>query len=56
MKNWKTTTLGILTIVSAIVGAIIEFLKSGTIPNFAILIPAILAGWASIHSADAVGK
>lgn len=53
MKNWKTTLLGSLTIISAISGAGVEFLKAGVFPNFAVLIPVLLSGWALIHSADA---
>lgn len=53
MKNWKTTLLGILTLVSALAGAGVEFLKAGTLPNFAMLVPVLLSGWALLHSADA---
>jgi len=51
--NWKTTTLGILTIVLALANAIYQYLAVGTPPNFATLCAAITAGWGLIHAKDA---
>jgi zinc transporter ZupT len=53
MKNWKTTTLGIASIVSAVAGALIAWLKTGSIPDVSGLIAAVTAGWALFHAADA---
>ncbi len=51
MKHPNTTVLGILTIASAIIGAAIEFLKTGTC-NMVTLGTGITAGWGLISAAD----
>lgn len=48
----KTTILGILTILSAVSAAALEFMQSGTIPNLELLIPAIVGGIGLIKAAD----
>jgi redox-regulated HSP33 family molecular chaperone len=52
MKNWKTTTLGILTIAGALISAVTTFLKTGTI-DLITTGPLITAGWAAIQAKDA---
>ena len=47
----KTTILGILTIIGAIVSGATQFLKGGTI-DFISIIPAISAGFGLIKAAD----
>ena len=51
--NWKTTATGVLSIVVAIAGAAVEFLKTGKVPDLGILIAAIIAGVGLIKAADA---
>ena len=50
--NWKTTTLGILTIIAGLVNAGIEYC-SGKAINYATIASAITAGWGLIHASDA---
>lgn len=52
MKSWKTTTIGVLTIISAVVSAAIGFLKTGGLPDFGLLISAISAGVGLIAARD----
>ena len=52
MKNWKTTTLGILTIVGAMVAAAQAALQTGHF-DWGAIAPQLTAGWALIHAADA---
>lgn len=56
MTNWKTTTLGVLTILGAVSNAGITFLKTGTLPDLGILIAAITAGIGLITAKDAAAK
>jgi len=53
MKNWKTTLLGVLMILGAIINAAIAWLKTGALPNVSELWPAILGGWGLLTAADA---
>ncbi len=53
MKNWKTTTLGVLIIVGAIINAAIHWLQTGALPEVSTLWPAVLGGWGLLHTADA---
>lgn len=48
----KTTLLGILTIIAAVSGAAMEFLKTGSC-NVVALGTACTAGWGLIHAQDA---
>ena len=52
MKNWKTTTLGITTIIAAVAGAAIHLLQKQPV-DWTIVGAACTAGWAMIHAADA---
>ena len=52
MKSWKTTTLGILTIIVAIATAGAEFLKTQSI-NWPALTLGITAGWGLVQAKDA---
>lgn len=52
MGSWKTTTLGVLSILAAVVHAGQGWL-SGTPVDFTALIAAVMAGWGLIHAADA---
>lgn len=50
--NWKTTTLGVLTIVGAIAHAGVQYF-SGQQIDFTVLMAGIAAGWGLFHAADA---
>ena len=51
--NWKTTATGVLSIVVAVAGAAVEFLKTGKVPDLAVLRAAVIAGVGLIKAADA---
>ena len=53
MKHPKTTILGVLTILSAILGVSLEYLKTGTIAHPTEFIALISGGWGLIKAADA---
>lgn len=44
MKNWKTTTIGILLIVSSVSTAALHYFQTGALPDFAPLATAVTAG------------
>lgn len=50
--SWKTTTLGICTIISAVSTAAVTYFKSGILPDFGLLISAITAGIGLIKARD----
>ena len=52
MKNWKTTTLGILTLLGALTNAGLEFIKTGSC-NLPILLTGLTAGWGLVKAKDA---
>ncbi len=52
MKNWKTTTLGILTIAGVAVNAGISLLQGHPL-NLPVLIAGVTSGWGLIHASDA---
>lgn len=51
MASWRTTALGVLTIISAIAGAATSWLKAGTV-DIPTTIAAITAGIGLIHARD----
>jgi hypothetical protein len=53
MKNWKTTTIGILTIVVAIASPLLEFLKAGSLPDLTATFAAVTAGFGLVMAKDA---
>lgn len=52
MKSWKTTITGILTIVVALGAAGLNYLKTGTLPDLALLTTAITSGIGLIAARD----
>jgi hypothetical protein len=52
MRNWKTTLLGILTIIVAVASAAKSFLATGSVPDIATLTTAVLAGWGLVMAKD----
>lgn len=55
MRNWKTTSLGIITIAIALAEAVKALLDNdpNTNVNFPVLIATITSGWGLIHASDA---
>jgi hypothetical protein len=52
MRNWKTTLLGILTIIASLSTAGREFLANGSIPDLGLISASLLAGWGLIVAKD----
>lgn len=52
MESTKTTTLGILTILAALINAGVSWLKTGVLPDFGALATAITAGIGLIIAKD----
>lgn len=52
MKNWKTTTIGILTIVVALSSAALHFLQTGVLPDLGALTATVTAGAGLIIAKD----
>jgi hypothetical protein len=52
MRNWKTTLLGILTIIASLSTAGREFLASGSIPDLGLIAASLLAGWGLVMAKD----
>ena len=51
MKNWKTTTLGVLTIIASLVNAGLQYLKTGTCDMTAAS-AGLFAGYGLIKARD----
>jgi hypothetical protein len=51
--NWRTSTLGILTIVAALAGAGKTFLATGQIPDLTAVVAAVMAGIGLVAARDA---
>ena len=56
MRNWKTTTIGVLTGVIAIATGAKEFLASGTIPDIGLIAASLMAAWGLIVAKDATAR
>ena len=56
MRNWKTTTTGILAIVVAVAGGAKTYLATGQVPDIAALSAAVLAGWGLIVAKDGTAR
>ena len=52
MRNWKTTTLGVLTAIIAIATGAKEFLASGSIPDIGLIAASLMAAWGLIVAKD----
>ena len=52
MRNWKTTLLGILTIIASLSTAGREFLANGSVPDLGLIVASVLAGWGLINAKD----
>ena len=56
MRNWKTTTLGILTAIIAIATGAKEFLATGSIPDFGLIAASLMAAWGLVMAKDASAR
>ena len=52
MRNWKTTTIGILTIIIAISTGAKEYLATDALPDPGLIVTSILAGWGLVQAKD----
>ena len=52
MRNWKTTTLGVLTAIIALATGAKEFLASGSIPDIGLIAASVAAAWGLIVAKD----
>jgi hypothetical protein len=51
MKNWKTTSLGLLTILSVVISSALNFLKTGALPG-AVEFGLLAGGWGLVQAKD----
>jgi len=56
MRNWKTTLLGVLTIIASLSTAGREFLANGSIPDLGLITASLLAGWGLIVAKDSTAR
>jgi len=56
MRNWKTTTIGVLAGVIAIATGTKEFLASGTIPDIGLIAASLMAAWGLIVAKDGTAR
>jgi hypothetical protein len=52
MRNWKTTTTGILTMLIALATGAKEYLTTDQIPDLALIVTSVLAGWGLVQAKD----
>jgi len=52
MRNWKTSLLGVLTIIASLSTAGREFLANGSIPDLGLVGASLLAGWGLLMAKD----
>jgi hypothetical protein len=56
MRNWKTTTIGILTGVVAIATGAKEFLATGQVPDIGLIAASLMAAWGLIVAKDGTAR
>jgi hypothetical protein len=56
MRNWRTTTTGVLAIVIAVAGGAKTYLATGQVPDIAALAAAVVAGWGLVVAKDAKAR
>jgi hypothetical protein len=56
MRNWKTTTLGILTAIIALATGAKEFLATGTIPDIGLIAASLTAAYGLVMAKDASAR
>ena len=52
MRNWKTTTIGVLTMIIALATGTKEYLQTDTLPDIGLIVAAVLSGWGLIQAKD----
>ena len=52
MRNWKTTSIGILTIIIALATGAKEYLTTDSLPDIGLIVASVLAGWGLIQAKD----
>jgi hypothetical protein len=56
MRNWKTTTIGILTGIVALATGTKEFLATGTVPDIGLIAASLMAAWGLIVAKDGTAR
>jgi len=51
-SNYKTSALGVLTIIIAIATGAKEYLSTETLPDLGLIVSSVLAGWGLIAAKD----
>ena len=52
MRNWKTTSVGILTIIIALATGAKEYLATDSLPDLGLIVASVLAGWGLVQAKD----
>ena len=52
MRNWKTTSIGILTILIALATGTKEYLATDSLPDLGLIVASVLAGWGLVQAKD----
>jgi hypothetical protein len=52
MRNWKTNTIGVLTILIALATGAKEYLSTDSLPDIGLIVASVLAGWGLIQAKD----
>jgi hypothetical protein len=52
MRNWKTTTIGVLTIIIAVATGAKEYLATDALPDLGLIVAAVLSGWGLVVAKD----
>jgi hypothetical protein len=52
MRNWKTSTIGVLTILIALATGTKEYLATDSLPDLGLIVAAILSGWGLVQAKD----
>ena len=52
MRNWKTTSIGIHTILVAVATGAKEYLATDNLPDLGLIVTSILAGWGLVQAKD----
>jgi len=56
MKNWKTTTIGVLTAIVAVATGGKEYLSSGELPDIGLIVASLMAAWGLIVAKDGTAR
>jgi hypothetical protein len=52
MRNWKTSALGAITILIALLTGAKEYIATDSLPDLGLIAASIVAGWGLINSKD----